>query len=197
MRRSKNKKRESEKSEKNTLSAIIIYNSGDAGAPPECCDPEMRTESEKANLLTKGSSLNDVRLFEVIFYPTSPPNVQFFGVMIDPSSPPKSGHHLWMSPKDRGGCKLLVCAHINVRSRLRVRRFVCDRVQKFFQKCACGCVRETHLGADVRARPHVHSGSVKILQSYNFKSIKKDLKSFLKAHQTNCFGIKINKYSIK
>ena len=158
-------KKESEEREKNTLSAIIIYSSGDAGTPLECWDPEMRTESETANLLTKGSSQNDVRFFEVIFYPTSPPNVQFSGVMIDPSSPSKSRYNSWMSPKDRGVCKLLVCAHINVRSRLRVRRFVCDRVRKFFQKCACGCVRETHLRADARTRPHVHSGSVKILQS--------------------------------
>ena len=158
-------KKESENSEKNTLSSIIIYSSGDAGAPTECWDPEMRTESETASLLTRGSSLNDVRFFEVIFYPTSPPNVQFSGVMIDPSSPSKSRYHLWMSPKDRGASKLLVCEHINVRSRLRVRRFMSDRVRKFFQKCACGCVRETQLGADARARPHVHSGSVKVLQS--------------------------------
>ena len=158
-------KKDTENSEKNTPSTIIVVCSGDAGTPMECCDPEMRTESETANLLTKASSLNDVRFFDVIFYPTSPSNVQFSGVMIDPSSPSKSRYNSWMSPKDRGVCKLLVCAHINVRSRLRVRRFVCDRVRKFFQKCACGCVRETHLRADARTRPHVHSGSVKILQS--------------------------------
>ena len=158
-------KKDTENCEKNTPSAIIVVCSGDAGTPMEYYDPEMRTESETANLLTKGSSLNDVRFFEVIFYPTSPSNVKFSGAMIDPSSPPKSRHPLWMSPKDRGACKLLVCAHINVRSRLRVRRFMSDRVRKFFQKCACGCVRETQLGADARARPHVHSGSVKVLQS--------------------------------
>ena len=65
-----------------------------------------------------------------------------------------------------------VRAHINVRSRLCVRRFVCDRVRKY-----------------LRARPHVHSVSVKILQSYNSKSIKKILKSSLKTHHTNSFGM--------
>mgnify|MGYP007048716596 CR=1 FL=1 len=76
-------KKDTENSEKNTLSAIIIYGSGDAGAPTECWDPEMRTESETANLLTRGSSLNDVRFFEVIFYPTYPSNVQFSKFMIE------------------------------------------------------------------------------------------------------------------
>ena len=60
-------KKDTENSEKNTPSAIVIDGFGDAGAPPECFDPEMRTESEKSNLLTKGSSLNDVRFFEFIF----------------------------------------------------------------------------------------------------------------------------------
>lgn len=63
--------------------------------------------------------------------------------------------------------KPLVCAQIYVCARVRVQQFLFEWVRKNLKICACGCVRETFLGADMRQTPHI------VLIFYHFSSKKK------------------------
>ena len=62
---------------------------------------------------------------------------------------------------------------------VRVRRFLCERVWRNFQKCACGCVHAPLLGADLR-RTSAYSFFVKKSQKTWILEIKKIIEIFLK-----------------